>query len=236
MAAKTNMPPVSASVSQADLMRFKRDFTRLSVEFPRESGRAAKSLGNFVMRGMRTGLKAGKTRSELVAFSGSWPQHNKLYKLLQRLGTGKELAGFGGKLAGGKGGKGSPIGYFFDSQGMSISVGMFRSVPGMRNAKAKQGGPGVDVSASAADSFLKFQKGGSKGPYDAKARQAVYLSIARAGGTKADIALARREMHRPWVTPERNMVDPMARANMGKWMEFLRNRVKWILENKGGGK
>lgn len=229
MARPRKNQTIEAKVDPASLADLRRTFTRLAIAFPKESGRASRSLGRNVMQSMRTGLKTGSSRSKLVSFNGSWPRLNPLYVIMARL-TGDNT--FGGKLAGGAKGKGSPIGYFYDAAGMSVSVGMFRSAPGMRNAKQTQ--KDAIISSSAVNSFEKFLDGSARGAYSAAQRRAIIQAIIHNKGTPADIAVARREMSRPWVTAPRAMVDPMNSNSKAQWIAYIISQTNRIVRQKAG--
>lgn len=230
-------PQMSMKVNTADLARFRREFTALSMDFPKESGRAARKLGNAIMRSMRTALQKGRSgNAKTIRFSGNWAKLNPLYVYMRGLVNNKTFAG---KLAGktgsrkgenATGGLGSPIGYFYDEEGLSLAVGMFRSVPGMRNARKRQSE--AVVSESAARSFEKFQSGSSRPALDARARHAVYQQIAAFGGGPAEIAMARHEMAKGWVTPSRQFIDPIGAANLSNWANYLISQCRYIIRQK----
>lgn len=215
---------ISATVNPADLARFRRDFAYLCGRFPKESGQAARKLGRNIMVSMRRALLMGRVSSRTLKFSGGWPRLNPLYVLL---GQDRQKNRFGGALANNSEGKGSPIGYFYDAEGLSLAIGMFRSVPGMRNAKAMQ--KNAIISNSAAATFDKFQRGGIHKPLDAHQRRGVYLRLAREGRSQSEIAMARRELHKGWNTPSRNMIDPMAAGNKASWFHYLKSQISFIL-------
>ena len=232
--AKASSKSLSVTVDQASLARFRREFTKLAIEFPTAAGRASRKLGNAIMRSMRTALQKGQSNSATVKFSGGWPALNPLYVYMRGL---KNNRTFGGKLAGktgsrkgedATGGLGSPIGYYYDEQGMSLAVGMFRSVPGMRNARRRKAE--AVPSPSAVASFERFQEGGSRPALDSRARRAVYQQIIAYGGGPVEIAMARREMLKGWVTPGRKFIDPVATANMGSWVSYLISQIKYIVK------
>lgn len=222
-------------VDPASLLAFRREYTRVAMEFPQLTGRATRRLGNAIMRSMRTALQRGQSNSATVKFPGGWPALNPLYVYMRGL---KSRRTFGGKLAGktgerkGKdatGGLGSPIGYYYDEQGMSLAVGMFRSVPGMRTARKRKSE--AVTSPSAVASFERFQDGGTRPALDALARRAVYQQIIAYGGGPTEIAMARREMHKGWVTPARKFIEPMASANMANWLRYLISQLHDIFRN-----
>lgn len=233
--AKTSNNSLDIRVSVADLAAFRREYTRLAVNFPRESGQAARRLGNHIMRSMRTGLAKGRSGSATAKFSGNWQKLNPLYVFLRGL---KSDRSFGGKLAGQKerdeSGKskmvGSPIGYYYDEQGMSLAVGMFRSVPGMRNARRRKSAERVNISASAVEAFQRFQEGGSKAPLDSKVRRAIYMRISELGGGPAEKAMAKREMSRGWNIPPRPMIEKMHSQNQAAWINYLVSQTKRIVK------